>query len=838
MVLSSIGSAQAANRAYATPDNVLLGMHFMHARTDCNTCGGSRDIAPGFWDYVEHMPEDLEHMSYADFWHWWSEFERYKGDEKGLADFDQIVDACIARGMKVKLDVAWTTWWTQNQDWEKESNTAFGAHDLDDWVHLCDLLARRYRGRVALILLQGEANSLDGYWQGESIEHVSECYRLGYKAIKRIDPAMLVSIAGASPSVPREALDDWVKKHATACKGYFDDISMNYFGDVADPYNGLDNYHDSIRKILDDLGLEQVEIGSGESSFQWAENSATITKDPPRTITDEPEKMPACELKQAWRCNESLGEFFDVGENKFVMWGTEYAPGLGWSWRWGFRKFQDWWGVWPNEYKIPGTNIVFGNDTADKVKIDLRPGWTSRETDPFHPMWSVYKFWAQTCPPASEAVRLPMTVTGTAARVFKIATYLQNQDRCVALFQNDAQTKASVTLDLRETGWSDGEALIVTTKNQSIDYATGSVTDNWERTVKKSVGKGSVELDLPRAAGFTTVDVALAAPKLDAELAGQVLPERVEVGNTEKCLVTVKNTGKSAWIKGSVAVFSYDAPDAPKPASWKIDREVKPGDSVMVTVSLPKADAPGRIARTFRMRDKKSGWFGPMFAVAARVTDSECPRKLVAFRERGHIRLKWFAPENSDAVQSYEVYRADGFQKPFSLITAVQGTDYVDSVPVPDKAYYYQVAAIDANGRRSRMSNEDNAKAISQPRFWDAEIVDCHVPARMKLGEPTTVTLTIRNSGSKTWDLSNPEGARIFLNTTQQWGCQDEGLLPDIALGSAPVKPGEEIKVSLPYAAPREGRFENHWVLCGDMAGKGRFYFGTPLLAETVVDPK
>ncbi len=189
--------------------NVLLGMHFAHQNRDCNTRGDSKeDVIPGFWDYAKYMPEDLAHMSYADFWHWWYEFERYKGDEKGLAEMDAIINECLARGIKVKIDLAWSTWYTNDKDWQTESNLALGPVDVDDWVHLCDLLGRRYRGRVAMWLLQGEANDLKSYWQNAPIEHVQDVYRMGSKAFKRVDPGAMISIAGASPSVPREDLDE------------------------------------------------------------------------------------------------------------------------------------------------------------------------------------------------------------------------------------------------------------------------------------------------------------------------------------------------------------------------------------------------------------------------------------------------------------------------------------------------------------------------------------------------------------------------------------------------------------------------------------------------------
>ena len=603
--------AVAGTPGSVSRDGVLLGMHFLHARTDFNPQAGSPVEIAGFWDYVEHMPEDLKHVSYADFWHWWSEFERYKGDEKGFAEFDRIVDACLARGMKVKVNVAWSTWWTLDKDWERDASTIHGAQDLDDWAHLCDTLGRRYRGRVALWLLQGEANDLKTYWQGASMEHVSEAYRLGSRALKRADPATRVSIAGASPSVSRADLDRWVKVHATACKGDFDDIPMNYFGDVADPYGGMDHYHQSIRKTLDDLGLKQVEVGSGESSFQWAESSEKLPLNPATSTRGfVAEKAPLCEFKQAWRLNQSLGDFFDSGENKFMLWGSEFAPGRGWPWRWGFRKFQDWWGSWPEKYKVPGTNIVFGNDVNGK-KIDLRPGWTSAPNDPFHPMWQVYKFWAQMCPPGSEAVRLPASISASGPRLFRAATYLQAEDRCVALVQNDGKTQATLSLDLERTRWPDGAALDVLVKNQDIDYATGKVTDRWTRILHANRQRGDTRLVLPETAGFTTVEIRLAGPEHAAAFVEQIAPRKLEVGSPWEYKIVVKNTGRSTWTEDRVTLVSCDGPADREPIVGKLNKDVKPGEQVVVAVFFPAADMAGYVSHACRLRDGQSGWFGP-----------------------------------------------------------------------------------------------------------------------------------------------------------------------------------------------------------------------------------
>ena len=818
----------------ASHEDVLLGMHFMHERADCNVTGeGRENVVPSFWDYVESMPEDLGHMSYADFWHWWYEFERYKGDERGLDRMDRIVDECLHRGMKVKVDVAWTTYWTNDLDWETGPGMNVGPVDVDDWVHLCDLLARRYKGRIALWMLQGEAADLKNYWQGKPIEFVSDIYRQGSRAFKRIDPDVLISIAGASPSVPREVLDDWVRVHAAACKGTFDDVPMNFFADCADPYKGLRNYYMSIRNILDKTGETKVEVGSGESSVQWAETSYTITVPAPTSFNgQDPETAPLSEMKQAWRLNQTLGDFFGLGGNKFVMWGTEYAPGGGWAWRWGFRKYQDWWGEFPEDFKVEGTNIVYRYDNPDGRKVDLRPGWSSRQTDPFHPMWEVYKFWAQACPPGADAVRLPIKSADTADGN-RIATYLQAKDKCVLLAQNEKPQKLSVNVDLTTTGWLSGAPVQITVRTESLDYALGDKKLISEKHQSAKLSGKSLAIDLDQAAGFTTIEISLDGG-LAAEFIGQSMPETMEVGGkSAEAFVVVRNTGKKSWEPGKV---SLGVVDGDKTRTSALSEEVKPGECTSVKFEVPPPDSEGRWTHSFRMQSADGRAFGPAGSISFTAEDLGAPRKLVAHRELGHVRVQWFAPEGHGSIKGYELFRAEGLDKPFRSIVELAGFEYIDSDIEKDKAYFYRVMAVDSRGRKSRPSNEDNAKASSKARIYDAEITAQNVPGEVELGVPGSVSVTIKNTGTKPWNLgSEDKKSRVSLQTTQQWGLQDESRLPNISLGSNTLGPGDSVKVVIPYSAPRAGIFENHWVISMDVPGKSRAYFGTPLLTETTV---
>jgi hypothetical protein len=847
----------------ATHDEMLLGMHFIEGspeRAVREAQARNPSIKPeemlnvasmaGLDDYINYMPEDLAHYSYADFWKWWHEFERYKGDEAGLAAFEQVIRKCLDRGMKVKVDLAYSTWYSADKDWTKDSNLVIGPRDTDEWIHLCDLLGRRYHGKIVLYLLEGESNNLADYWEGAPVAHASEIFRAGYLAFKRADPKVLVSIAGASPSRPAEvddpkapadaSLNNWVRAHVRACKPYFDDIPMNYFADIADPYHGFDKFYGAIRKVYDDNGIKDAEIGSGESSIQWAPDSWALTTPPPvKRQPFDARKPVLSELEQAWRMNQVMGSFFNFGGTKWMMWGTEFAPGVGWPWRWGFRKYEDWWGALPEDYKVPGTRIVWRNDGTEKEprKVDLRPAWV-RPDDPYHPVWEVCKFWFQAAPPASESLRVPMTLEASAAGVTRVAAWLSACDRCVALIYSETAATVSAAIDLKKTAWADGTALKAHALQEDIDYATGQHTTHWEKTLDLEVKNGAAAVSLPEGAGFTTIRIERAQPEFAAEYVQQVMPAAVEVAKAARGQIVVRNTGKEEWKPGKIVAAPYDRSDpAAKSKALPLEQRVAPGQTGALAIEFPAQERVGYTTCQYRLRDNHGHWFGPVMSVSTEIVELEAPRKFVAHRELGHVRLVWFAPVHREGVESYRIYRAPGFQKEFKLLAQTQRTDYIDENLDRDKAFYYYVVAVRADGRRSRPSNEDNARALSRPRIWDAEIVAHTVPAIVKMGEPGTAAITIKNTGQRAWDLAARDGLTTFrLNTTQLWGSTEEGKMTDYPLGSSGViEPGQTVSVQIPYAAPAAGLFENHWVVCLDAAGKGRAFVGTPLLVETEV---
>lgn len=850
-VMKGSGVSSKQNEELFTPcvcqfktDSILIGSHYgdMSNHEGRNKSEYPLNIWPFFCDYVKYMKDDMLKTSYADFWRWWYVLERYKGDEKGLAELEAILDKCTDLKLKTKIVLCWSTWWALDKDWEQGCKLPWGPEDVDDWTHLLLLLSDRYRGKVAMWDLQGEANDIKGYWGGVPMEHIYQIYKRGYIVLEDEDPGSMVGIGGASPSVSRERLDKWYISNIENCKGYFDSIPINYFADVADPYKGAINMHSSIRGMLDAEGLYEAEIGMGESSVQWAETTEKAGRDG------------LSQYKQAETMNMIFGELFTRNMNKFIFWTTEFAPDGGWwPWRWGIRNYQDWWGIWPDNFKVAGTQIVYRRDAKDGKTYDLRKNW-ARPADPYYPAGEVFDFWCQLAPSGSESIRLDMKLNSrqpdTAAYV---GAYQQAFDKVVALVYHKKKASAEVILNTRKTGWGNKIKINVNAKNELIDFNTGIHSAIWSKNYIIEPDKDRVSLNLPKSNGFTTIHMTVEKPEYMSEEVGKVFPDSVETGDMPAGYIILKNVGASKWSKSKVKLAPYSIDNNPasrqlSEVSFRLDRNICVKETVAIPVKLPGQNVPGLKSYSLRLTNGID-WFGPMFCISTNFVDTKRPRKLVAHREQGHIKIQWFAPIGSENIKYYELYRSERYKSKPDLIQKIDNTEYADRDIELDKAYYYYVIAVDNEGNKSRPSVVDNAKAISKPRIYDAEVVKFDVPAKVRVGDLYEIKITFRNTGKKTWDLSNPSKIRYWVQTTRLWGISDEKRLPYFELkGSKTINPAQTVTASFPFVGPKPGRYENHWILRMEVPdGKNKnglngpvqyAYFGTPLLKETIVTSK
>ena len=591
----------------ATHDDLLMGFHFNQfpryaPATELNT-----ELT--FEEVTDWLPEDLPYLTYADFWVVWSDIERFKGDERGLANLDRAVNRALALGLKVKLVLIHSTWWAHDLDWSQRQILAIGPDTLEDWAHWCQVMATHFRGRVAQYDLQGEANGRD-YWPfekpAEIAAHVQDSFRVGCRAIRQVAPEALIGVSCATPGVGqiniydqkinRAELDRWYRDNLTACKGLFDCAPINYFADVpwADPYGGGFAFYQSIRQMLDGLGLPQVELGSGESSINWADSSYDLKK--------YGLSIPA----QARRLNDTFGATFNAGMNKWILHGLAQPPGFGWTWRWGFRKYEDFWGVWPEGNKVPGTRIVWRYDNPDGRKVDYRPAF-ARPADPHLPSWEIWKFWAQAAPRHAGGRRLPLQLSGGDANLWGLGSFLSRRDEAVGLIYSEKGAPVRLKLNVAAAGWPDGTELAAEARNESISFETGDHREHWRKDgLRTTVKDGVAALELPAAPGWTTVNLRPSKPAFAAELAGVVFPAKAQAGNLVRGSVLLRNTGPAKWPKGArVSLHLWPGNEAQAGAGLEVQPlagTVRPGECGCFEVALSPVEQshsrPGPCARS------------------------------------------------------------------------------------------------------------------------------------------------------------------------------------------------------------------------------------------------
>ena len=806
-------------------DSILMGFHYMdgsnmeHIRDPINY---PINIYPYFEDYLVYMENDMLQSNYADFWRWWYVLERYKGDELGLKELDDIVEDCLKRSIKVKIDPAWNTWWSLDVDWEFHDNMSLGPQDMDDWIHFCDLVARRYRGRICLWDLQGEANGKEVYWLDKDTKYINEVYINGYKALKAVDKKVRVGASGASPSVPLKEMDDWYWSNIEPCAGYYDNIPMNFFAHLADPYEGGLNYYRSIQNMLDKVGQSDVEIGMGETSVQWAESTVLAATDDLNMGI------------QTRSVNELYGSLFNEGMNKNIMWFTQYAPGGGhWPWCWGLRNYEDWWGIFPEDKKIPGTRIVYRYDDPDGKIYDMRPEWPEPE-NPYFPAWEIHKFWQQCAPNGQESVRIQMDCSSSAA--WKLCSWQKTADTLVGLIYIPESETISVSMYADKAGWENNDAVMCIATSKRFDMDKGKWFDVKEQEMSLTITEGKISLSLPETDGFISLKVKRDNPVKQSEFLNIILPSTAETDTKITGYAVVKNTGSKAWTSSDVSLRVDET-------TYALKQNVSPGDVVTIPFDVNAEDMPGLQSVVLRMLFKGCP-FGPEAYGHIDLVNTTAPRKLVAFTG-GQPMVQWFSPTGSETPKSYLLYRAEGFDSSFDFIRETEALCYIDKDVNPDTAYYYKVKAKYADGSESGFSNTDNAKKRTSQRYYDAEIVGFEAPNLLAMGKTGEIKIKFRNTGTKDWQL-NKNIVKFSLLCTRYFDETDYKKLPSYTAVSEGdiIKPGEEVSFCFPISAPYPGVYENHWVLCFEVkidpekwrgAETRQVFVGTPLLHEVTV---
>jgi LysM repeat protein len=125
----------------------------------------------------------------------WNTLETSKG-QIDFTKLDALVNGLSGAGLKVLLTVS------SAPDWARSTTSESGPpDDLNDFANFMGALASHYQGKVQAYEVWSEPN-IRREWSGRPLSAASyvELLRLGYTALKKVDPALIVVSAGPAPT--------------------------------------------------------------------------------------------------------------------------------------------------------------------------------------------------------------------------------------------------------------------------------------------------------------------------------------------------------------------------------------------------------------------------------------------------------------------------------------------------------------------------------------------------------------------------------------------------------------------------------------------------------------
>lgn len=171
----------------------------------------------------------------------WRDIE---GFEKGQYDWyrpDYIVDAAERYDLKLIVRIDRQPLWSVRDLPDERIKNNQPPVRLQDFGDFCEVLAQRYRGRIAAYQVWNEPN-LSREWgeQTPNPAEYTELLKVCYQGIKRADPNAIVISAGLAPTgtPPPDAMpdDEFLRgMYAAGAADYFDVLGLNAPGYKAPP---------------------------------------------------------------------------------------------------------------------------------------------------------------------------------------------------------------------------------------------------------------------------------------------------------------------------------------------------------------------------------------------------------------------------------------------------------------------------------------------------------------------------------------------------------------------------------------------------------------------------
>jgi glucose/arabinose dehydrogenase len=328
----------------------------------------------------------------------------------------------------------------------------------------------------------------------------------------------------------------------------------------------------------------------------------------------------------------------------------------------------------------------------------------------------------------------------------------------------------------------------------------------------------------------TPVSVGSAAPL--AASYTTTAPTSWQPGQTLTFNTTVTNTGTATWNAADpqavhLGVYfngnSDNVNDWPtEPARFSLPSDVPPGGSVTIAVTLTAPSVPGNYILRQRLVQEGVAWFDQLQKTNI-VVSGAAPTVTAVTPAGGAVGVL----TNSSVTATFSVAIDPSTVNTSTFLLIRQGTTTAipavvtyDSVTgkatLKPSAYLLTSATYIATLKGGSTGIKDLAgNPLAANRSWSftttatradaSQFISQSVPATMVHGQQYTISITIKNTGTKTWDPASYRLGSANPRDNLTWGLNRAFL-------TAPVAPGAQVTFRFTVRAPRTaGTYNFQW---------------------------